>query len=251
MSATRRAPSWLERRDSTVRTLVWLDAGGSQPAPRAAAPLADGEPPAPGDVSASREVPCGDVEVLSCAGDVSSHAELLTRGREREIANEIEAALASAERELARVRGDLDEARRAADGHRLELEAARQDKVAFATATLRDAERELVQLATAVAARVIAREVEMAPELIVAWAREAIAGSNFCDALAIAASPDLEVRLPRAAWSELAPRVVTDASLPATTCELRARGSAITVSPAERLELVTAHVVETSEREAA
>jgi flagellar biosynthesis/type III secretory pathway protein FliH len=164
---------------------------------------------------------------------------------------EVEGALAAAEHELERLRGDLAEARREAEVHRLELEAARQETAAFAEATLRDAERELVQLATAVAERVIAREVDAAPELIVGWAREALAGSNLGDSLVIAASSDLEARISSEAWGELAPRVVTDASLPDTTCELRARGTVITVSSAERLELVTAHVAATSEREAA
>lgn len=239
--STPRVPSWLEKRDTTVRTMVWTagsasgSSGGTGSRIDSAASAAAVDAERPADSETRPATASGSGAPLRAEPEWQA----------------IEGALAQAELELERLRGEVGAARRESEERRNELEAARQEMVDFATSTLHDAERELVQLATAVAKRVVARELETAPELVVTWVREALAGSNLGDTLVVAASRDLEERIPTEAWGDLAERVVTDDGLPEGTCELRARGSVVTVSSSERLELVNAHVVETSEREAA
>lgn len=240
MSAAR-VPSWLEKRDTTVRTMVWTAGSSGFTGSKI---VSAGSPPAnDGDERDDEAEHPGE----RSAGASGSGAPL----RAEPEWQAIEGALAKAELELERLRAEVGEARRESEQRRGELEAARQEMTDFATTTLQDAERELVQLATAVAKRVVARELETSPELVVTWVREAIVGSNLGDTLVVAASRDIEERVPTAAWGDLAERVVTDDGLPEGTCELRARGSVVTVSSSERLDLVNAHVVETSEREAA
>jgi flagellar biosynthesis/type III secretory pathway protein FliH len=171
--------------------------------------------------------------------------------KEAEALQAAEAALAASEATRLASSAEAEETRRLLAAMRSELDEAREATRRFAMTLREDAERELVKLAMAVAARVVARELATAPELLVVWAREAIAGSPLGEQLELALSSDLSTTLTGADWGELAPFVARDPGLPSGTCEVRDGKRVITVDAATRLELVGEHLAAIAERDAA
>lgn len=211
MDRSRRMPDWFERHDAELRELAWL--GGVAGAPHPS---------------------------TLCADEPDASTEPLPEAPSAE-----RAALRAAEATLAETMGALEEARTAlavarAELERLvaELEACRGTVTTMATQMRDDAESELVKLAMAVAARVVGRELSVAPALIVDWAREAVAGSDLGGSFVVASSADLSAAVPDAAWGELEASLRMDPALPPGTCELRDGGRTVTVSAEERLETV-------------
>lgn len=116
---------------------------------------------------------------------------------------------------------------------------------------LRAAEQELVRLAVQVAQKIVGREIETHPELIVAWAREGIAALSAPDEVVVALAPDLLDGVPIATWEgELAgvARVIVDAALPPGRCEVRAQNAHVDASLAARVSAVTDALVEVEQR---
>lgn len=214
MSGPRRNPDWFERHDAEIRELAWLGTVAGAPHP---ATLGSDEPE-----GAAEAAP----EVLP---------ELLA---ERDARIAAEAKLAEATAALEGARRELAAAHEASSAVHAELAAARRSANELATRMRDDAERELVKLAMAVAERVVGRELHVAPELIVDWAREAVLGSEIGGSFVVATSSDLSGAVPDAAWGELEDALRLDPALPAGTCEVRDGGSTVTVSAKERLETV-------------
>ena len=214
MSGPRRTPDWFERHDAEIRELAWLGAVAGAPHP---ATLGSGEhDAAPAD---EPEAP----PVVSAADEARAAAEL---------------KLAEAIAALEQAEGELVAARAETEGLRAELTSARQATAELATRMRDDAETELVKLAMAVAERVVGRELSLAPELVVNWAREAVVGSELGGAFVVATSADLSAAVPDAAWGELEDALRMDPALPAGTCEVREGGRTVTVSAEERLDTV-------------
>lgn len=140
-------------------------------------------------------------------------------------------ALSEARSEAARLRAELELARRAFAAQASTFEAEKQ-------ALLATAEDELVKLAMAVAERVVLREVSVEPALVVSWAEEAIAASGFGSGVVIALATDLAAQLDASAWGELADRVVADVALAPGSCELRDGARSVDAGALARLEVV-------------
>lgn len=218
--------AWLERSSEEIRAVGWA---------RGDAAATD----------ASRE----------SAGAETIDAEVLAAEREARRAAEDEAERVRAE--LAAVRAAAAEIERAAD-EAFAREAEARDALAreveaMGTRTrelVECAEREIVKLALAVAERVVGREVAVDPSLVIAWVREAIAGAELGEGVAIYVSTDLEARIPADAWGELADRVAVDEELPRETCEVHDGARVIACSERARLSLV-AGAVTAVDREAA
>lgn len=220
MSAGRKRLSWIEKHDAAIRELAWLGAFAGAPHP---ATLGAREEEAPSGGSSEAQLRSADVH------------EELTALRLR--AERAEAAEAEATEALALARSDGDRLDVELTAVRAELEAVKDDAAGAARAMRDDAERELVRLAVCVAERVVGREIEASPEIIVGWAREAIAGSEIGERFEISVSSDIAKAL-EGAWGELAASVSEDPTLPAMTCEIEADGRVVSVSPGERLGLV-------------
>ena len=216
MGAPRRPLDWFERHDAEIRELAWL-----------------------GDVvvADASEAPAIGEEGAANAGDVP---EVL--GAERAACEIAEARLADTTATLERLASDLTAAQAEILGVRRELADAREATRALAAQMRDDAERELVQLAITVAERVVARELATAPELIVTWVREAVAGSDIGESFVVATSSDLSAAVPEAAWGELEEALRMDPALPAGTCEVRNGGRSVTVGADARLDSVAEHL---------
>lgn len=215
MSGPRRNPDWFERHDAEIRELAWLGTVAGAPHP---ATLGNDDEP---------------------EGALEAHPEVapeLSAEQEARDAALLQLAEATAALELARAEVTLAQAEAA--GAKAELAAARTAANDLAMRMRDDAERELVKLAMAVAERVVGRELQVAPELIVDWAREAVAGSEIGGSFVVATSADLSAAVPDAAWGELEDALRMDPALPPGTCEVRDGGSTVTVSAAERLDTV-------------
>ena len=212
----RRPLDWFERHDAEIRELAWL-----------------------GDVvvADASEAPAIGEEGAANAGDVP---EVL--GAERAAREIAEARLADTTATLERLASDLTAAQAEILGVRRELADAREATRALAAQMRDDAERELVQLAITVAERVVARELATAPELIVTWVREAVAGSDIGESFVVATSSDLSAAVPEAAWGELEEALRMDPALPAGTCEVRNGGRSVTVGADARLDSVAEHL---------
>jgi flagellar assembly protein FliH len=136
---------------------------------------------------------------------------------------------------VAALRGELDAA------HAMASEA-RQALAEVTERTLEDAESELVKLALAIAERIVGRELATSPELIIGWAREALAASTLGEGLVVAVSADVASAVDPEHWEELAPRLIADASLPPSTCELRDGTTTVVVGGGDRLDLAAAQL---------
>jgi flagellar assembly protein FliH len=116
---------------------------------------------------------------------------------------------------------------------RAELEAARATiaENAIAMASLRReileaSEADLVQLATAIAERIVRREVRVDPELVAKWAQEGLGALGEHDELTVVISSDVAKTLPEERFRQLLGDGVAlrvEADLPAGSCEVRGR----------------------------
>lgn len=141
-------------------------------------------------------------------------------------------ALSEARAEAAHLRAELETSRRAvaAQAESFEREAGE---------LIENAERELVRLAMVVARRVVLRELEVDPGLVVTWAREALEGAGFGTALSVSVAPDVARAVAPDAWGDLAGAVATDPHLPSGACEVRDGARTVDVSPEARLRVLT------------
>jgi flagellar assembly protein FliH len=223
---TARRMSWLEKHDVTIRELAWLGNVAGAPHP-ATHPSNDAE--AVAEDAPAPEKPSADAEALRVAMET----------------------LAEAQRELDLARAEATAARQEAIAARAEVAATKEAMAQLSVTMCDDAERELVRLAMAVAERVVAQEISVAPELVVTWAREAIAGSALGEHFVVALAPDLASAIDVGAWDELAPVVKTDPALPSGTCEVRDGGRVVSVSSETRLALVGEQLAASAERNVA
>jgi hypothetical protein len=101
-------------------------------------------------------------------------------------------------------------------------------------------EGELVALAMTIATRVVGRELENDPALVVAWAREAVESLAAEESVIIAVARDDRDLLPAEAWEAVGVehRLQTDALLPRGVLEVRTPGGTITTGAAARLAAV-------------
>jgi len=206
-------PTWFEKRALQVRPAEWAG-------------------PAPADAHPAE---AADAAALAIAERAAADAAALVPAEALEASEQTlavrTAELTQAEAELAASREEIATAHAAAAD-------AQQALARVIEKTLEDAEAELVKLAIAIAERVVGRELGTSPELIVDWAREALAASTLGEGLVVAVSSDVAVAVDSSHWEDLAPRVVTDASLPPSTCELRDGATTVTASGGDRLDLV-------------
>lgn len=219
MSQMRRLPDWFERHDAEIRELAWLGAVAGAPHPITEPTASPTEEP---DASALSE----------CTPEVP----LMTP--EREALTQAEEALALANASIAQLRTELEATHAQAAKLRTELDETEKAMQQFVTKMSEDAETELVKLAITVAERVVARELVLSPNLIIEWAREAIASSDLGGRFIVATSADLSEAIAPAAWGDLEPSLRMDPALPPATCEIRDNGKLITVSSEERLDVI-------------
>lgn len=148
------------------------------------------------------------------------------------LAEELRVAARCAEEREADARADADQ--------RIAEVAERTAAVAAAI------EERLVTLAFAIARKVVGRELASAPELLVAWAREALAASGLAGASVVAPPA---ARDAFAGWTETP--VDFDAELAGGTCELRTDTQTVEVSADARVDTVAEQVGAPRVREAA
>lgn len=223
--STVQKPAWLERTTPTIRAVGW-----------------------------------------SCAEDVAHEAQTtettdedavdparLADEREARRAAELDAAHARAE--LAEVRAAAEESERRARDAGAEAEAAREALAKSASemdARTREivgcAERSIVDLALAVAERVVGRELAIDPSIVVSWVREAIAGAELGESAAIYVSSDMVANVPAEAWGDLQGRVAVDHELPPATAEVHDGARVVRCSQPARLSLVASSVASPSAR---
>jgi flagellar biosynthesis/type III secretory pathway protein FliH len=111
---------------------------------------------------------------------------------------------------------------------------------------LDETEPQLVALACAIGERIAGRELGSDPELVVAWAREAVDQIAGDGSVVVAVSSDIAASLQDAAWSPVRTDSVTieeDATLAAGSCEVRGARASVDVSLASRAEGVRRAVV--------
>jgi len=214
--------TWLEKRALHVRRIEWARAVPCEDA--AAMNAAEGGVDAAAPPDDERGAPVAE-RVTTTPGS----AEAL-EASERALASRT-AELELAEAQLLTLRGQMVAIRAAATD-------ARQALANQTERTLADAESELVKLALAIAERVVGRELATSPELIVGWARAALSASSLGEGVAVAVSSDVAATVDASGWEDLAPRLITDTSLPPSTCELRNGKTTITVGGGDRLALV-------------
>lgn len=111
---------------------------------------------------------------------------------------------------------------------------------------LEESEPQLVALACAIGERIAGRELRADPQLVVAWAREAVEQLASDGSVVVAVASDIAATLEDAAWSPVRSASVTietDAALAAGSCEVRRASSSTDVSLASRAEAVRREVV--------
>jgi flagellar biosynthesis/type III secretory pathway protein FliH len=148
---------------------------------------------------------------------------------------EVEARLEDVSTEVARLRGENVTLTRT-------LTEKEEASARAATETTRQFELAVVDLAIAVATRVVARELTHDPALVVAWAREAIASTNLGPSPRIAVGTAVGQAVPRNAWGELASNVEVDPALPPEACEVRGDKRVVDLGAEERIASVGAHL---------
>lgn len=107
---------------------------------------------------------------------------------------------------------------------------------------LEASEGELVKLALLIAQRVVGQELAANPELITAWAKDAIAALPAREALVVAISTDLADELPKSMWTNVTGdrhTLEVDHLLPPGTCEVRASATSVEVSATTRMAAVS------------
>jgi hypothetical protein len=102
-------------------------------------------------------------------------------------------------------------------------------------------EEELVRLAVSIAERVVARELETDPTLVVAWARECIEQLGAKDGIVVAFAKDVRDQVPAVVWADLGVehRTQTDAQLPPGSIEVRTPEGTIAAGAEARFAAVT------------
>ena len=163
--------------------------------------------------------------------------------------------------ELEEARAERDAARQALEAVEHELEAARAqlaalhteaaalgklaaDGVALAARireeTIASAEPDLVNLATAIAERVVGRELTADPTLIVGWAHEGLSALHTHDTVVIALSADLFPSLPHGAFAVEGHEVevVLDDDLGPGCCEVRSKSGRVEENVRSRIAAV-------------
>ena len=101
-------------------------------------------------------------------------------------------------------------------------------------------EEELVRLAMSIAERVVGRELETDPTLIVGWARECIEQLGAKEGIVVAFAKDVREQVPAVAWADLGVehRTFTDAQLPSGAIEVRTPEGTLAAGPEARLAAV-------------
>jgi hypothetical protein len=127
--------------------------------------------------------------------------------------------------------------------------AALKEQIADMTATMSTLRREvmaasegeLVELALSLSERVVGRELQSDPVLVVAWAQEAIDALGAKDDVVIATARDVRERVPADAWAAigLEHRVQTDAQLGPGVVEVRTPEGTVVTGAAARLAAVS------------
>jgi hypothetical protein len=136
------------------------------------------------------------------------------------------ASIAASERELALTRE--------VESLRAQLAATRAEVAQARNAVLAILEPEVVELACAIAERIIDAEVATDGALFSRWAREGLAALGDPTNATIAVAPDLARNAEAAQLSAIAP-LVTDQALPPGHCEVRAGAAAIEVGARARV----------------
>lgn len=101
---------------------------------------------------------------------------------------------------------------------------------------LESSERDLVDLALVVAARVVGRELRTDPNLIAGWVREGVAGLVAEDDVTVTVSPDVAEAL--GAGAGVGYRLVVDVTLAPLSCVVRGRYGKVDVGAETRLRLL-------------
>jgi flagellar biosynthesis/type III secretory pathway protein FliH len=104
---------------------------------------------------------------------------------------------------------------------------------------LEASEGELVRLALAIAERVVGKELELKPTLIVEWARQAVQLLAAKDEVVIGLARDVAQQIPREAWQAIDAELQTDPLLADGSVEVRAAGGTVAAGAAARLEAVS------------
>ena len=99
---------------------------------------------------------------------------------------------------------------------------------------LEECEPEIVRLAMTVATRVVGRELEADPSLVLGWVQEGLAVLPGKDAPVLAVAPDIASAISLEDQAAIR-SVVVDASLRPGTCELREGSSVVEIGADERL----------------
>ncbi len=212
MSGNHRPPStlrsWLQEEAATTRHPSWI-----APKRRSSRPPAEVTPPPPAEAHAVAEAPTEEDPCIS-----SERASV-------ELAMSVE--IASLKEQNVALRSQLAEM--AAAMARLRREV------------LESSEIELVRLATAIAERVVGRELALAPDLVVDWAKEAIQLLAAKDEVVIAIARDVAQQVPAEAWRglDLDSKVQMDALLAEGSVEVRTAEGAVLSGAAARLKAVS------------
>jgi len=102
---------------------------------------------------------------------------------------------------------------------------------------LEASEEELVQLALAIATRVVGRELQSDPALVVAWAREAVQALSAKDGVVIALARDVREAVPADAWDAVGVehRLQADSQLGPGAVEIRTSEGTVATGADARL----------------
>lgn len=106
---------------------------------------------------------------------------------------------------------------------------------------LEECEPEIVRLAMTVAARVVGRELESEPPLVLSWIREGLAVLPGREPPVVAVAPDVASSIPLdvIAAEAASAKVVVDAALRPGTCELREGPSVVPIGASERVAAIS------------
>ncbi len=203
VSVVTRRPSWMARKMSTRPPAPSVPPPASQPP---AGPSSVAPPPEPEASAASQELPRVVPDV-----DLASSSVIAQLADDNAALRAQVAEMAST---MARLRRQI-------------LEAS---------------EGELVKLSLSIAERVVARELAIAPDLVVAWAREAIDVLAAKDEVVIAVAKEDLADMPGDAWDAigLPYRVEHDPQLVSGAIEVRTPQGIVAVGAEARLSAVAA-----------
>jgi hypothetical protein len=119
---------------------------------------------------------------------------------------------------------------------RASLEAALAASAKARQEILESSERDLVDLALVVAARVVGRELRSDPSLVASWVREGVAGLVAEDEVSVTVSPDVAEALGPGAG--VGYRLAIDPTLGPLSCVVRGRYGRVDVGAEARLKLI-------------